>query len=353
MVVLDDTPEQALLRESIRAVTDRCSAAGRDDTDVPDAELESGLAELGLIDAVVDDGVGLVELGCVFEECGRAAVGGPFLHALTGYLLARVVAGATAAQELRERVATSVTWADLDLGRGANGSRTGRVLLPWGHLARTAVLLEADAGRVRLLDLEPASSSPGTGVDGEPVVAIEVPGLAGWAGDTGEGDPERMRGLPDLLWSAYLLGLAASMLDLAVAHTSERRQFGVPIGSFQSVQHQLAQIRIQLSGTRLAVYEELWSGTRDATVPGRWAVAKYQTLRATEASAHASAQFHGGIGFTREYGLHRYFSRAKATALRLGGTQHSLTQVAHDLLGTGRPIALRRPPAVSRNGAAR
>ena len=309
MVVLDDTPEQALIRESIRAVTDRCWAAGRDDTDVPDAELESGLAGLGLIDAVVEDGIGLVELGCVFEECGRAAVAGPFLHALTGYLLARVAAGAAAAQELRERVATSVTWADLDLDRGADGSRPGRVLLPWGHLARTAVLLEADAGRVRLLDLEPASSSPGRGVDGEPVAAMEVPGLgAGWAGDAGEGEPEHLRGLPDLLWSAYLLGLAAAMLDLAVAHTSERRQFGVPIGSFQSVQHQLAQIRIQLSGTRLAVYEELWSSTREATVPGRWAVAKYQTLRATEAAAHASAQFHGGIGFTREYGLHRYFS---------------------------------------------
>src|SRR5438552_1609687 len=61
------------------------------------------------------------------------------------------------------------------------------------------------------------------------------------------------------LTGALLVGLADGALDLAVAHVSQREQFGVPIGSFQSVQHRLADLATERDGARLLVWEAAWA----------------------------------------------------------------------------------------------
>jgi alkylation response protein AidB-like acyl-CoA dehydrogenase len=95
------------------------------------------------------------------------------------------------------------------------------------------------------------------------------------------------------------------MLDLAVAHTRDRRQFGQVLGSFQAVQHKLADVRVWLEAADLGA-ESAWEDIDQFSA----ALAKIHAGRAARTAARNCQQVLGGMGFTWEQPFHRYLRRA-------------------------------------------
>ncbi|ANZ18005.1 acyl-CoA dehydrogenase [Streptomyces noursei ATCC 11455] len=120
--------------------------------------------------------------------------------------------------------------------------------------------------------------------------------------------------------AAEAVGAADAALSRTVGHVKERTQFGRPIGSFQAVQHRLADLYVAVQAARSAAYYAAWAagGGRAVTEPGVGALALAQALEALRAVAAEAVQLHGGIGFTWEHAAHLYFKRAACDELLLG-----------------------------------
>lgn len=108
-----------------------------------------------------------------------------------------------------------------------------------------------------------------------------------------------------VVWGAEAVGAARRMLDEGVAYAKVREQFGIPIGSFQAVKHQLADAHILGEQAETAV---LWA----ATSPADARRALRFAFRACRGVAERSIQVHGGVGFTWEWGLHFYLRHIMA-----------------------------------------
>src|SRR5262249_57078769 len=107
--------------------------------------------------------------------------------------------------------------------------------------------------------------------------------------------------------AAQLVGLGRHMLDMTVAYVIERRQFGVPIGSFQAVKHHLANALLQLEFARPAVYRAAYTVAHDGSERGRdVSMAKAIASDAARFVGRIALQCHGAIGYTVEYDLHMW-----------------------------------------------
>jgi hypothetical protein len=102
-----------------------------------------------------------------------------------------------------------------------------------------------------------------------------------------------------------LVGVAQGALDLACAHVRDRRQFGVPIGSFQAVRHRLAEAHVHVTAAR-----ELLAALPDGDTDTHVLVIKASAGFAAQTAVAAAQQVCGGMGFTEEFGLHRFVRRA-------------------------------------------
>ncbi|MEU9123400.1 acyl-CoA dehydrogenase family protein [Streptomyces sp. NPDC048506] len=143
--------------------------------------------------------------------------------------------------------------------------------------------------------------------------------------------------------AAEAVGAADTALARTVAYVQEREQFGRPIGSFQAVQHRLADLYVGLQAARSAAYYAAWSAGRDrpgapgsaaarrgAAEPGVGALALAQALEALRAVAAEAVQLHGGIGFTWEHLAHLYFKRAACDELLLGPVHRLRARAAEE-----------------------
>ncbi|TML52701.1 MAG: hypothetical protein E6G16_05495 [Actinobacteria bacterium] len=111
--------------------------------------------------------------------------------------------------------------------------------------------------------------------------------------------------------AAEALGVAQRALDLGVEHATTREQFGKPIGTYQAVSHPLAQTYTDVELSRSLVYWAAWCvAEEDERAPAAAAAAKAFTTEAAVAACERSIQVHGGIGFTWEHPLHRFYKRA-------------------------------------------
>jgi alkylation response protein AidB-like acyl-CoA dehydrogenase len=143
-----------------------------------------------------------------------------------------------------------------------------------------------------------------------------------------EEEVEEAYALTRLLRCAELVGGAQRVLDITVDHVKVRRQFGVPIGSFQAVQHQLADLAIAVDVARLATYEGLSEAGQGASCLKSSALSVHLCARASVQAAIDGAQFHGGIGCIRDHRMNLYYRRAKAMQLRLGSTAQQRANLA-------------------------
>jgi alkylation response protein AidB-like acyl-CoA dehydrogenase len=125
----------------------------------------------------------------------------------------------------------------------------------------------------------------------------------------------RAREAGTLACAAQLLGAGRALLEAGVSHARQRSQFGRPIGSFQAVKHQLADVAIGLEFARpllgaaaVAVTEGERTAARDVSA------AKVACTAAAQRAARAALQVHGAIGYTQEHDLHLWLTKVRALA---------------------------------------
>ena len=133
------------------------------------------------------------------------------------------------------------------------------------------------------------------------------------------------------LQCAEMVGGAQKVLELTSAYVTGRIQFGRPIGSFQAVQHHVADMAIRADGAGLATHQALWLLAHGRPAAKAVAVAKAWTGEAYKAITVMAHQLHGGMGYVREHDLHLWSEHAKSTELTLGGRDHHLFGVAAEL----------------------
>jgi len=127
-----------------------------------------------------------------------------------------------------------------------------------------------------------------------------------------------------VLQCAVMLGGAQQELEMTAEHTKNRVQFERPIGTFQAVQQKLADMFIDVNGSRWTTYQAVWRLSEGLPADREVAIAKAFANIACERVAFGAQQLHGGVGVDKDYDLHFYFRRAKAFALTLGSTPFHL-----------------------------
>ena len=143
--------------------------------------------------------------------------------------------------------------------------------------------------------------------------------------------------------AAEQTGGAQQALDLTLAYTAERQQFGRPIASFQAIKHRAADMMLQVECARSAAYyaacvaQETLAANGDPTVAAELPLAAaLAKARCSEAFFHCAAesiQLHGGVGFTWEYDPHLYFKRARASEAFFGAPSWHRERIAAAMLG--------------------
>jgi alkylation response protein AidB-like acyl-CoA dehydrogenase len=136
--------------------------------------------------------------------------------------------------------------------------------------------------------------------------------------------------------AAEMTGTAHRIFDMALAYAKEREQFDRPIGSFQAIQHKLADMSLALQRATAAV--QYGAMTCDAAAGDRTLACHSAKAAAGEAARRIlkdGAQIHGGIGYTWEHDLHLYLRRATADEDTLGTTSWHLDRIADLLFATG------------------
>ena len=222
--------------------------------------------------------------------------------------------------------------------RGGDGWRLDgtKELVPAAQVAHTmlipATLGDGDVG-VFLLDTnaDGVEIRPAETTNGEPHADISLDGAVVSGEDRLPGNGAEMI---ESLYARALVGLCAIQLGvteralrIAAAYTTEREQFGRPIGSFQAVQQRMADAFIDVEAIRWTMWQAAWLLGQDRP-PGREAsIAKFWAAEAGARVAATAQQVHGGIGIDTTYPLFRYFLWAKHNELTLGSASAHLARL--------------------------
>jgi alkylation response protein AidB-like acyl-CoA dehydrogenase len=267
------------------------------------------LAELGWPGIAVSEehggqGLGVVELAVLLEELGFACAVTPFL----GSVLAAGAIESAGSDEQKARWLPGLASGEL---RGALGAA--------GQLVPDA----AGADVVVLVDVAARTATVQDGGAVEAVDAIDPTrrfGRIAAGGDPLEGDAGAAIDRALVAVSADLVGVCQRAQDMTVAYVKERKQFGVPVGTFQAVQHKAAQMLLETEGSRAATLFAAWTADAEPErLPAAAAMAKAWASDAGRSATATAIQLHGGIGFTWEADVHWLFKRAQLDAALLGG----------------------------------
>jgi len=299
------------------------------------------LGELGypsLLLSEAEGGMGALAFAATLAEMGRVALPGPFLDLC---LAVRVLAGCQGdvAARWRDRAAAGEALVVLARSEDANEADPGAVearcsdgcvkgtktFVPFGAQA-DALLVETRDGLALVV-------RPGEGWHATALptldhaqrfaeIALDTPaGLVAQSSRATEllADAERLGSLGA---AALLLGLMERSLELAVEYTGEREAFGVPIGSFQALQHRCADMLLQVESTRSVVFRAAWAEEADpAEAAYLVSVAKAWAGPAAREVCGQTIQLFGGVGFTWEYDPHIFLKRAKTLETFYGSTR--------------------------------
>ena len=125
--------------------------------------------------------------------------------------------------------------------------------------------------------------------------------------------------------AAQAVGIAQAAYDAAVAYSREREAFGAPIGTFQAIQGKIADMKMRLEAARLLTLNAAWSKEQAKKSGARNTLqASMAKLYASEAAmfiTHQALQIHGGMGYSKELPLERYFRDAKITEIYEGTSE--------------------------------
>jgi len=364
---LELTDEQRWLRESIDTLLTRewVSAEAVAETDAGRrTKVWEQLVDFGAL-SVGPDALGLTELCLVARSLGEHLACVPFLGSAAVRLAiepyaASLPAGFAALLSSDDTVGLALLeagsgWALDDAATVLAGAGDGYALHGeklavegLGSVDRLAVLATHDGRPV--LALVPAESvgtelqtafdeTLPTGLvrcDGTPVAADCV--LDGALAEEVLG---RLMTIGALLAAAEALGAANQALQYAARYAGERRQFGVPISSFQALRHLLADMYVrQASGWSAVLYAgaAFDDGLTEATQTA--SVAKAYVARGAREVAHGAMQVFGGVAFTAEHPAHRFLRRIVVREQQFGDAVHHERRLGRALAGQARRAAL-------------
>ncbi|MEG8015429.1 acyl-CoA dehydrogenase family protein [Sphingomonas sp. 22R3R2A-7] len=307
------------------------------------------LNELGIVSALFDEAAGGFggsgfDIMVVFEALGRALVVEPFLGALMAgralaaggghdAALAGIVSGETIAAFAHEDGATPVTATPSGDGWTLSGSKA--VVQQAGAASLLVVTVEQDGDPlVLLID----AKSPGVSVRSYNTVEGGAAGDVSFDGvtvaaDARIGSEGQGQAVVDAAVGAGLLALSAEAVgamdfvkEATLGYLRDRKQFGVPIGKFQALQHRMATVLLEIEQAQSAVINAATAfDGDDVTARDRaLAAAKYTIGRTGALVAEESIQLHGGIGMTWEYAVSHYAKRLVMIDHQLGDEDHHL-----------------------------
>lgn len=250
---------------------------------------DAGVTALGTPDSGADP----VDLVVGFGELGRAAVPGPFVESAA--VLPVLLAGTPAATQLTG-IASGDTVATVAI--------PPRVPFALDAVAADVVFAVEDAA-VRVAAVQRERES----VDAARRIADVVPGET--VGVTA--DVARALDVGALATAAQILGAGSALLDMTTAYARQRVQFGRPIGQFQAVKHQLADVHVGLEFARPLLYAAALAVAADS--PDRTRDVSAAKVACTDAAYRASRtalQVHGAVGYTAEYDLVLWLTKVRA-----------------------------------------
>ncbi|HVM67923.1 MAG TPA: acyl-CoA dehydrogenase family protein, partial [Acidimicrobiales bacterium] len=282
-----------------------------------DAPLWSRLADAGVLGLGAGDGMGsLTDAAIVAMALGRALAPVPYLGC--GVLAAHLLALAHADDALVDAVTSGTRRVAVGTDpRTWTVAAAGTPALAWDAAGADAAVVRAPEGQgLVAVDLAP----PAPGVDLTREMRWTGAIVREGAGSLERADEQRWTCTALALVSADMVGVMEGALQLAVEHAIAREQFGVPIGSFQSIQHLLAEQQVNLEGARSVTVYAAWAlGHRsldEATLAAH--TAKAYCADVGKKLCEAVVQVHGGMGLTWECRAHVFLKRMLADRAFLG-----------------------------------
>lgn len=344
-----------------------------------DAALWKKMAEQGWMGVIFPEeyggfGMGGVELAAVLEEMGRALLPGPFLSTLTaGAVINEAGDPAQKKRYLAPICAgdAKATLALLEDKASWDPSAVSMRAAPKGdkYALNGRKLFVGDAAVADLLVVAAR-------LNGEPALFVVPQGAAGLHVTAMNGMDitrklyevtfENVMAGPDAMLAsgqhaafaldralnigtvaicAEMVGGMQKLLEITVEYAKTRKQFGKPIGSFQAVQHQCADMLVYTESSRSAAYFAAYSiteGTADAIAAV--SVAKSYASDAYRECGNRAIQVHGGMGFTWENDCHLFYRRAKASEVTFGDALYHRERIAKLIVD---PVAVRKQEAAA------
>jgi alkylation response protein AidB-like acyl-CoA dehydrogenase len=361
--------EQQQLKHSARDfLTKECATARvrqimADEQDVP-RDLYADIARLGWNGLLVPEkfggaGLGMLDMIMLLEECGYAALPGPFLFSSA---LAASILNAGGSDELKDRwlrpladgraIGTvAVMEADdslnpADLATTVRSTSQGWVLsgskmfVPYAHVADFVIVAArtgAGARDIGLFIAEPQQAGVKIrrlmSLDLTRLVcaiefdATQIPAAAALAG--GAELYDRLMDVGSVAIAADSLGGIERALDMAVEYSKVREQFGKPIGAYQALQHAAAEIVADIEPARsLLWYAAYVLDSPSAEASRAAAMVKARMCEVFMRGADRAVLMHGGIGFTWEHDIHLWFKRARFNEAYFGAPSFHRERVA-------------------------
>lgn len=201
------------------------------------------------------------------------------------------------------------------------------------HDGLSAFLVDLSAPGVRLLKNEEKLGIRGSYTSAFGFDSLKIP-KDQLLGQRGQGFKIAMNTLNGgrISIAAQALGIAQAALDLGVAYAKERKQFGRPIGDFQGIQFQLADMAARLESARLATYKAAWIKGKGRPSAQASAIAKLLASETASFCADRALQIHGGNGYSAEYPVERLFRDARVTEIYEGTSEIQRIVIAKELL---------------------
>lgn len=309
------TADQLALRDAVRdLLTRECPPdVVRAAWEGKDTELWRRLADMGVVGVAAPEehgGMGLDELTLVLllEEAGRAALPEPLLETAAVAIPTLRDAGGKLAERWLPLLASGEAMATVGLGPAPLVVDADRA----------ALLLDDHDGCLHAVPTVDCDVTPRPSVDR----ARRLSSTA-WAADPSTklagADADLVFDRAALGAAAVLVGVGARMVEMATEYARERRQFGRPVGSFQAVQHHLADALLRLEFARPVVHRAAYSVARAEADRSLYvSMAKAQASEAAHLASRMALQVHGAIGYSWEHDLHLWMKRAWALGCAWG-----------------------------------
>jgi alkylation response protein AidB-like acyl-CoA dehydrogenase len=355
--------EQQMLQESARTFIQESSPISafrelRDSGKEWSSELWEGMAEMGWAGITVPDefgglAFGYVGAGLVVEECGRTLTSSPLVSSsyvcasliealgtdMQKQTLLQAIAGGetilTLAVNESDRFGPAATAMTATKDEDGYKLQGGKVHVLDGQIAEKFIVVARTAGKVGESDglslflvdkdSEGLEVTPTRNVDNRLATSLSFDsvriGADALLGDPGCAWPalERTLDIGAAMSAAELLGVAQEAFEQTLAYLKERKQFGVPVGSFQALQHRMAQLFCELELCRSAVLKALQALDEDSERRSVLAsTAKGKMAKTAKLAVNEAVQMFGGIGMTDEFDIGFFMKRAASACQEYG-----------------------------------